>query len=351
MTRQRVRWVNRLRAGSILLCAMLSACALHPASGTPVRREERIEAPNARLFALVRGQNPNAPVLIWLHGGPGGAERPLFRLYNSALERSFVVVYLDQRGAGRSFDPSADPRALTIARHLADLDLVVDRIRREQGQPKVVLLGHSWGSALGLLYAKTHPDKVSAFISVGQVSNEIARQWSQYHFVEAEARRQGDAVALNKLKAIGPPPYSAKREIATQRLVEGFGGYYRVMPDMRKVIVRGILGGHVRPWELDHIFKGNAVSLDAMNDEILKLDLPTQVPEVSVPVAFLLGRFDRQVDSRLAADYFQRLKAPKKILVWFENSAHNAPFEEPELFNTTVPTVARQLGVAVKAAP
>ena len=57
---------------------------------------------------------------------------------------------------------------------------------------------------------------------------------------------------------------------------------------------------------------------------------------MGVPVHFLLGRYDRQVDSRLAAAYFERLQAPRKTLVWFENSAHNVPFEEPEAFNATV---------------
>lgn len=324
--------------------------ALIAAQPVSVRREEQISVPGGRLFALVRGENPKSPILIWLHGGPGGAERPLFRLYNSALERQFIVVYLDQRGTGRSFDLAADPHALTITRHVEDLDLVVDQIRREQVQSKVILLGHSWGSALGLLYAQAHPEKVSAFIGVGQVSSEIGRQWSQYRFVEDEARGRGDTEALGRLRAIGPPPYSAAREIATQRLVERFGGYYRIMPDMLKVIARGILQGYVRPWELKQIFRGNAVSLEAMNDEILNLDLPKQVPETRVPVAFLLGRYDRQVDSRLAAKYFQRLKAPRKIMVWFENSAHNAPFEEPALFNRMVPQVARQLGVRVEDA-
>ena len=44
-----------------------------------------------------------APLVLWLHGGPGGAERPLFRLFDAALEDHAVVAYLDQRGSGRSF--------------------------------------------------------------------------------------------------------------------------------------------------------------------------------------------------------------------------------------------------------
>ena len=65
----------------------------------------------------------SAPVLLWLYRGPGGQER-------RDLEQDFVACYWDQRGAGRSFDSHGDPRVLTIDRHVSDLDVVVDYLRR-----------------------------------------------------------------------------------------------------------------------------------------------------------------------------------------------------------------------------
>src|SRR5690606_3579481 len=156
---------------------------------------------DARLYMVIRGEQATAPLLIWLHGGPGGAERPLFRLYNAPLEQRFLVVYLDQRGTGRSYDPDADPARLTIARHLEDLDAVVEHLLGEFEQHRVILVGHSWGSALGLLYAKAHPGKVAAFVGVGQVTSELERQRAQYTFAQAEARERGDADAERKIAA------------------------------------------------------------------------------------------------------------------------------------------------------
>ena len=281
----------------------------------------------------------------------GGAERPLFQLYNSDLERRFVVVYLDQRGTARSYDPDADPRRLTVARHVADLDVVVEDLRREFAGRPVILMGHSWGLALGLFYAQAHPQKVAAVVGVGQVSNELARQRSQYAFVEAEARRRGDTQGLDRLSAVGAPPFSASREIAMQRLVERYGGYFRKEPNLMGLLLRAIAHGYVRPWEMTRMFRGNAVSLEAMNDELLKLDLPQDVPEVKVPVVFMLGRYDRQVDSRLAAAYFEQLRAPAKRLMWFEDSAHNAPFEEAARFNEAVPRLLAEVGVITPGSP
>jgi pimeloyl-ACP methyl ester carboxylesterase len=63
---------------------------------------------------------------------------------------------------------------------------------------------------------------------------------------------------------------------------------------------------------------------------------------------FLLGRFDRHVDAKLAAAYLEALRAPAKRLVWFERSAHNVPFEEPERFDQTVVAELRALGIGAE---
>jgi proline iminopeptidase len=347
----RIVLLGGLLAAIAVFAGMLAACAFISGSPKGIDLEERVQVDGAQLYLMVRGDQAGASVLLWLHGGPGGAERPLFRMYNSALEHRFVVAYLDQRGTGRSFDSNADPRRLTIAQHLADLDIVVDLLRREHHQEKIILLGHSWGTALGLLYTQAHPEKVAAFIGAGQVTSELARQRSQYEFVEQEATQRHDKDVLTRLAAIGPPPFSAKREIATQRLVENYGGYYRKQPSFTLLAVRLVLSGYVTPWEIGRLLKGNWVSLEAMNDEILQINLPKTVPTVRVPVAFFLGRYDRQVDSQLAADYFEHLSAPAKRLVWFESSAHNMPFEEPDKFNAAVPEVLQDLGVLSPVGP
>ena len=338
------RYCDTLRhfVGVIALSALLACCA--SAGPAAVDRDEYVPVDGAQLYMAIRGDDSRLPLMIWLHGGPGGAERPLFQLYNSPLEHHLIVAYLDQRGTARSFDPKADPHKLTIARHLEDLDVVVDHLRREFFKRKVILVGHSWGSALGLLYAQAHPDKVAAFVGVGQVTSELARQKSQYQFVELQARQHGDSDASAQLQKIGPPPFSAKQEIAMQHLVQRFGGYWRDRPNFALLVLRGMVHGFVMPWELPHIFEGNNVSLAAMNDELLKLDLRARVPSVQVPVIFMLGRYDRQVDSRLAAAFLKDLVAPEKRLKWFEKSAHNIPFEQPDAFNAALPKLLADVG-------
>ena len=334
---------------SVVLSALVAGCTApqaYAAATHSIKRSEYLSFDGANLYLLIRGADSTSPVLLWLHGGPGGAERPLFRYFNGDLEKSFVVVYWDQRGAGRSFDAKADPHRLTIAQHLADLDAVVDHLRQSLGQNKILLMGHSWGAALGLLYAHAHPEKVSAFIGVNPLIATRKGQQAPYDFVCAEASRRKDNKVMARLQEIGTPPFGGARQVlATERLVERYGGVFHKKPHRAWILFRAIFGGLVAPWEIPRLVRANNVSLEAMNAELLSVDLSRSAPTVDVPVLFFLGRYDRHADAKLAAAYSETLHAPVKRVQWFENSAHNIPFEEPRLFNATVVRELQSLGI------
>src|SRR5689334_10060503 len=77
-------------------------------------------------WMAIRGENVENPPLILLHGGPGLTETALFRHFNAPLETRFTVVYWDQRGAGKSFDPEIPKAAMNVERFVADLDELVE---------------------------------------------------------------------------------------------------------------------------------------------------------------------------------------------------------------------------------
>src|ERR1035438_10143950 len=65
-------------------------------------------------WVMIRGESLANPPLILLHGGPGFSEMRLFRRYNGPLERTFTVVYWDQRGAGKSFNSNIPKSSMTV---------------------------------------------------------------------------------------------------------------------------------------------------------------------------------------------------------------------------------------------
>ena len=312
----------------------LCTAQTRPAS---INRSEYVPVNSQKLYLLIRSADRKLPILLWVHGGPGGAERPLFRYFNSELEQHFTVVYWDQRGAGRSFDPKADRHGLTVARHLADLNAIIDHLRSTLRPAKVLLVGHSWGAALTIFYASAHPHKVSTVFAVNPLVSVREQRQAEYTFVLAEAARRHDDEVLHAAEKIGPPPYKeADQVLALEKLSEKYGGVFHTRPARVRIMLRAFVAGLVWPWEIPRYIHANNESLQAMNEELLGLDLARSTSAIDVPVVFFLGRHDRHADARVAAAYFETLRAPVKRLIWFENSAHNVPFEEARLFNATL---------------
>jgi proline iminopeptidase len=102
------------------------------------------------------------------HGHPGGvpARRPRGgrhgqrrRLLRPAHPRRYDVWVYDQVGTGRS-SRLADPRGYTIARQVADLEAIRERI----GAARLVLIGHSWGGQVAAAYLAAHPANVARVV-------------------------------------------------------------------------------------------------------------------------------------------------------------------------------------------
>lgn len=283
-------------------------------------------------WTMIRGENIANPALILLHGGPGFPESGLFRYFNSSLEKTFTVVYWEQRGAGKSFDKKIPESSMTIDRFVRDLDELVDAVRARLNKKKVAIVGHSWGSALGTLYAAQFPEKVSVYVGTGQIGDLEASEESSYAFVLAEAERRKNSTALKQLRAIGRPPFTAQAVGVQRRWLMRFVGLMRGKSFWQVFrALRGNPEGSIL--DVPNIARGAMFSLRTMWAEVSQLNLEKSVPEMKMPAFFFLGRHDHQVAAETSAAYFEKLVAPSKKLVWFADSAHMPPFEEPEKFN------------------
>ena len=181
-------------------------------------------------WVMVRGESVGNPILVLLHGGPGFPEMRLFRYFNASLEKSFIVVYWDQRGTNKSFNNNIPRSSMTLEQFIADLNELVDVVCKRFGRDKVVIYGHSWGSALGVCYAARFPEKVAAYVGTGQIGSWPASERSSYAFVLAEAARRHHQKALKELRAIGPPPFTARAKMVQGKWLGRFLGFVRGMP-------------------------------------------------------------------------------------------------------------------------
>ncbi len=233
-------------------------------------------------WVMIRGENVANPPLILLHGGPGFSETGFFRYFNAPLERGFTAVYWDQRGAGKSYDPSIPRSSMTVEQFISDLDELVDVVREGLDKPKVVMFGHSWGSVLGVLYAGRFPEKVLAYVGSGQIGDWRSAESGSYHWALAEARRRSNQRAVHKLEAVGPPPYSADAVFTERTLVSRFEGQMR--PRAMWKIGRAILAGQESSiLELSRGWRGFRFSMDAMWSQVSRLNLLELAPALQIP--------------------------------------------------------------------
>jgi len=278
------------------------------------------------------GESTKNPILIFLHGGPGVSLHGAFRFFHRNLEKHFIVVGLDQRGAGKSQHNSITPESITIRTFIADLHELVQYLKKRFNHDKVYILGESWGSLLGTTYSHQYPEDVAAFIGTGQVSNFQESERLGYEFMLIEAEKRNDQEALSELQSIKQPPYSSFDDIGILRKwLMKFGGCLYNQTSYEPLL-------KILATDKDALpdFSGVPVSLQSLHKELFYTNLFNQVPELKIPAYFLEGRHDYQASSALAAQYFQFLKAPKKELIWFEKSGHNPMFEEPGLFRNAI---------------
>jgi pimeloyl-ACP methyl ester carboxylesterase len=295
-------------------------------------------------WVMIRGENIANPPLIFLHGGPGFSEMRLFRHFNAPLEKSFTVVNWDQRGTGKSFDRKIPKSSMTVEQFITDLDELVDAVSKRLGKNKVTIFGHSWGSALGVLYAARFPEKVAAYVGSGQIGDWPAGELLSYAYVLAEVERRNNRKAIKELRAIGMPPHTAKK-LWVQRTwldrVEGHPGGMSLWKFERIILS----GPESSIFDLPNTLRGFPFSLDAMWAEVSALNLIKAVPALQMPVFFFLGRRDHQVPADASLAYFDVLTAPSKRLIWFEESRHEPFVDEAVKFNATMEEFVRPVTV------
>ena len=277
----------------------------------------------------IRGRDRRKPLLLFLHGGPGFPQMPFAHL-NAELERDFVVVQWDQRGAGKSYAWSIPDDSMRVAQFISDARELTERLLRRFGAEKCFLVAHSWGSLFGAQLVARHPELFHAYVGIGQAAD--LRQTTQvlYDFALHSAQRENNARAVADLRRIGRPPHSFDDHEFMTKWVDHYGE--REHPSLSRAwMVRLALESPVYAWaDLFRIPLGFRYSYGKLWREIFYgTDLFTAAPRIEVPVYFFLGRHDTVVTAEVAERYFQALDAPRgKRLVWFENSGHFPHFAE-----------------------
>jgi proline iminopeptidase len=276
-----------------------------------VERLEKVRIGGIDQWVSVRGADRRNPVLLYIHGGPGYVSIPMSWWFSRGLDEYFTVIQWDQRATGKTYlltDPAKIAPTLTRERMIADTEEMAVWARKEFGKDKIFVLGHSWGSFLGLQLAERHPEWLYGYIGVCQLIDGPESERRGWRFAMDAARREGNAEAVRELEAIAP--YGAPGQtipIKDIYLERKWVGYYGgVMAYRRDNSADGDLAQLSPDYsdqEIGHIWDGNKFATPYLLPEVVALDL-TKTNKLSVPLILFEGRHDRNVNSEVAAAWF-----------------------------------------------
>lgn len=315
-----------------------------------VERLEKVRIGGIDQWVSVRGDDRRNPVLLYIHGGPGYVSIPMSWWFTRDLEEYFTVVQWDQRATGKTYlltDPADVAPTLTHGRMIADTEEMAAWARKEFAKEKIFVLGHSWGSFLGLQLAQRHPEWLYAYIGVCQMIDGPESERRGWRFAMDAAHREGNPEAVRELEGIAPYGASGHtipiKDIYVERKWVGYyGGVMAYRRDNKADSALAWLSPDYTDQEITHIWDGNKFATPYLLPEFLALDL-SSTKKLAVPLILFEGRHDRNVNSEVAAAWFELLQAPDKHLVWFEHSGHIPMTEERGKFLLSLVRYARPI--------
>ena len=312
-----------------------------------ISKIQYLEINNTVQYVLIRGENVNNPILLFLHGGPGASATAMLRKYNSDLEKYFTIVYWDQRNAGKSYKKNFPKEEIKVQKYIQDVDTLVSYLKNRLNAKKIFLVGHSWGSRLGMYAIQKHPENFIAYVGIGQELSSYEGELISYQYTLNKAKELNNVKAIKELEEIGEPQSGDY----TKMYKNGYQGFLK----QKRWLIK--LGGdsYGKPiyfnWMLsiwlsreysffDLIKCIKSESFSAKNiihdQDYNNIDFFKHFPEVKIPVFFISGEYDYNIPWPLVEKYCDRLKAPYKEFIKFEKSGHNPVFEEPEKFNKEI---------------
>jgi proline iminopeptidase len=283
------------KATYFLLAGRLAGCILQewsePAALVPPTADQDTSIPslavNGTLLHVESYGDPENPLVVVIHGGPGGDFRSLLNARDLA-DDGFHVVFYDQRGTGLSKreDRSQYRSPDVVQQFVDDLGAVISHFRNDENQ-KVFLLGHSWGAMLATAYINQHPQEISGVV----LAEPGGLTWPQTkEYLSRSNKVKLFSEALND--ALVPQRFIAGR--STHEILDYKASFFSAYEN-----APGNVLGHAGPYPF---WRNGAVSFQEMNDNAEKygFDFTTNLDKYPAKVRFLYSENNRAYGSAWA---------------------------------------------------
>ncbi|MCI0768403.1 alpha/beta hydrolase [Bacillus sp. TL12] len=292
---------------------------------------EQVKINGSNHEIMIRGNDKNNPVIIFVHGGPGCSEIPYADKYQDLLESNFTVVNYDQRASGKSYHFFEDYSNLSSDLLVEDLLAMTDYITERLGKEKVILIGHSYGTYIGMQAAYKAPEKYEAYVGIGQMSDTVESEIDSLNYSINQAQNAGNTEDVLYLQGLTEKIKNGDA-FAPRNYVIKYGGGSRLIENPDGDNIGMLFSSEYNLLDVIRYNYGVSYSQNILIKEVLKKPLPTLVTKLKLPCYFIMGKYDYMTSSNAAKKYFDMIEANKKEFIAFEQSAHYPQFEEKEKF-------------------
>jgi pimeloyl-ACP methyl ester carboxylesterase len=321
-----------------------NAAALAIRTPHGIDEERYVEIGGIQQWIHIRGDDRANPVLLLLNGGPSVSWAPL-TLWLRSWESTFTLVYWDERGEGKTIerDGVASAATMSLPRMTADGIALAAYLRDHLRKKNIFVLGHSWGSILGVGMVKQRPDLFAAYVGTGQVSDLTASLRITYATMLRQARAAGNQRAVAELAATGPPPYGADLRKAT--VLFRWIAVFAPASDQRTIRAVAPAMLTAPNYSLQDIrlrATGIRSIPHAMYAALLETNLDRLGFTFKVPVYIIQGAEDSITAPSLAKAYYDRIEAPRKAFALLPGTGHLAVWTAPDAFLRQLRTMLEQ---------
>lgn len=288
---------------------------------------------------IIKSKNVNRPVLLYVHGGPAFPNYFLIDKFKPGLEDYFTVCYWEQRGGGLSYSSEVTLESMYFNQLASDAIEVTNYLRNRFSKEKIYIMAHSGGTPIALLAVSKQPKLFSAYIGMGQITNQAESEKMAYKYMLEKYEADGNQKRIDALKKYPVLTSDSniisyyKSAIRDKYMHElGIGTMHKMKSVFRGVFIPVWTCKAYTLREKINIWKSKFSFLPKTNliNEMLESDF-TKITKIDIPVYFFSGKFDLTVNNNLSKAYLNKIDAPLKGFYTFQNSAHSPLFEEPEL--------------------
>jgi pimeloyl-ACP methyl ester carboxylesterase len=293
----------------------------HTLQGAVIKGGEAIEVGGIKQWIQFEGEDDKAPVLLFLHGGPGNSAISYSDKFTRELKKHFVVVLWDQRESGQTLSLNKSSQPLTVSLFVNDAIEVIEYLSVKYKQKKIYLAGHSWGGYLGLRVAVARPDLLIGYFAISPMVHQFESERLSLEVMKANGAQDNNSSELTELGRVNIPFENSEQLFYHRKWLSKLMN--STTPTKSKV----------DQWSASWL---------SLFNEGSQTNFFEFAPELACPVYFLIGSNDYQTHFKLAESYYEIVICKGKELYWFTHSAHNPHLTESAKFQNIIIEVKKQ---------